>query len=72
PPAGSWRWTRLPERNVDFALAVLTAVAGMTPGAGEAIFAVARVAGWLAHAMEEYERGALLRLRASYTGPPIR
>jgi citrate synthase len=32
---------------------------------------VARVAGWLAHAMEEYERGSLLRLRASYIGPPI-
>ncbi|MFF0769058.1 citrate synthase [Nonomuraea wenchangensis] len=70
--AAEMRRRRLPERNVDFALAVLTAVAGMTPGAGEAIFAVARVAGWLAHAMEEYERGALLRLRASYTGPPIR
>ncbi|GAA1741216.1 citrate synthase [Nonomuraea bangladeshensis] len=70
--AAEMRRRRLPERNVDFALAVLTAVAGMTPGAGEAIFAVARVAGWLAHAMEEYERGSLLRLRASYTGPPIR
>ncbi|MDR8415219.1 hypothetical protein MTP10_41615, partial [Nonomuraea sp. 3-1Str] len=64
------RRRRLPERNVDFALAALTAVAGMVPGAGEAIFAVARTAGWLAHAMEEYERGSLLRLRASYTGPP--
>ncbi|QYC43404.1 Citrate synthase 2 [Nonomuraea coxensis DSM 45129] len=70
--AAEMRRRRLPERNVDFALAVLTAVAGMIPGAGEAIFAVARVAGWLAHAIEEYERGALLRLRASYTGPPIR
>jgi citrate synthase len=65
------RRRRLPERNVDFALAALTAVSGMVSGAGEAIFAVSRVAGWLAHAMEEYERGALLRLRASYTGPPI-
>ncbi|MEV0198507.1 citrate synthase [Nonomuraea sp. NPDC050691] len=64
------RRRRLPERNVDFALAALTTVAGMVPGAGEAIFAVARIAGWLAHAMEEYERGSLLRLRASYTGPP--
>ncbi|TDB96137.1 hypothetical protein E1267_41270, partial [Nonomuraea longispora] len=65
------RRRRLPERNIDFALAVLTAVGGMAAGAGEAIFAVARAAGWLAHAMEEYERGSLLRLRASYTGPPI-
>ncbi|MFC5829307.1 citrate synthase [Nonomuraea insulae] len=65
------RRRRLPDRNVDFALAALTTVSGMVSGAGEAIFAVARVAGWLAHAMEEYERGSLLRLRASYTGPPI-
>ncbi|TMR13607.1 hypothetical protein ETD86_30405 [Nonomuraea turkmeniaca] len=66
------RRRRLPERNIDFALAILAAVSGMVRGAGEAIFAVARAAGWLAHAMEEYERGTLLRLRASYTGPPIR
>ncbi|MER5997144.1 citrate synthase [Nonomuraea angiospora] len=66
------RRRRLPERNVDFALAILTAVSGMVSGAGEAIFAVARAAGWLAHAMEEYDRGALLRLRASYTGPPVK
>ncbi|MBF8194372.1 hypothetical protein ITP53_53700, partial [Nonomuraea sp. K274] len=66
------RRRRLPDRNIDFALATLTAVSGMTRGAGEAIFAVARVAGWLAHAMEEYDRGTLLRLRASYTGPPTR
>ncbi|WP_240780197.1 citrate/2-methylcitrate synthase [Nonomuraea zeae] len=48
------RRRRLPERNIDFALAILTTVSGMVSGAGEAIFAVARVAGWLAHAMEEY------------------
>ncbi|WP_084960457.1 citrate/2-methylcitrate synthase [Thermoactinospora rubra] len=63
---------RLPAMNVDFALATLAAVSGMTPGAGEAIFAVARTAGWLAHAMEEYAKGTLLRPRASYTGPPPR
>ncbi|MGI5272732.1 citrate synthase [Nonomuraea sp. CA-218870] len=65
------RRRRLPEPNIDFALATLAAVAGLTPGAGEAVFAVARTAGWLAHAMEEYARDSLLRLRASYTGPPI-
>ncbi|PZG07417.1 citrate/2-methylcitrate synthase, partial [Nonomuraea aridisoli] len=65
------RRRRLPDSNIDFALAALAAVSGMTPGAGEAVFAVARTAGWLAHAMEEYERGTLLRLRASYTGLPV-
>lgn len=64
------RRRRLPHPNVDLALATLVTVSGMTRGAGEAIFAVARAAGWLAHAMEEYRRGSLLRLRASYTGPP--
>jgi citrate synthase len=59
----------LPEPNIDFALAVLAGVAGMTRGAGEAIFAVARTAGWLAHALEEYERATPIRPRSIYTGP---
>ncbi|MCA2220505.1 citrate synthase [Nonomuraea aurantiaca] len=66
------RRRRLPEQNVDYALATLVGVAGMLPGSGEAIFAVARTAGWLAHAMEEYAKGSLLRLRAAYVGPLIR
>ncbi|MBT5137914.1 MAG: hypothetical protein HOM37_02525 [Acidimicrobiaceae bacterium] len=40
--------------NVDFALGALTYIAGMAPDAGEVIFAIARTAGWLAHALEEY------------------
>ncbi|WP_460341555.1 citrate/2-methylcitrate synthase [Actinoallomurus acanthiterrae] len=60
----------LPGVNVDFALATLGAVTGMGHGAGEAIFAVARTAGWLAHALEEYARGTPLRPRAIYTGRP--
>ncbi|QKW09632.1 helix-turn-helix domain-containing protein [Streptomyces sp. NA04227] len=57
--------------NVDLALAVLTVSCGMAPEAGETIFAIARTAGWIAHAMEEYEEQAL-RMRPSgrYTGPP--
>ena len=62
----------LPEPNIDFALAVLAGVAGMITGAGEAIFAVARTAGWVAHALEEYARRTPLRPRALYTGPPPR
>ncbi|MDX6389339.1 MAG: citrate synthase [Streptosporangiaceae bacterium] len=62
----------LPEPNIDFALAVLAGVAGMIPGAGEAVFAVARTVGWLAHALEEYARRTPLRPRALYTGPPPR
>jgi citrate synthase len=59
----------LPEPNVDFALAALANVAGMILGAGEAIFAVARTAGWIAHAMEEYAKNVPLRPRTVYIGP---
>jgi citrate synthase len=58
------------EPNIDFALGVLADVAGMISGAGEAVFAVARTAGWIAHALEEYARDEPLRPRAVYTGPP--
>ena len=59
----------LPEPNIEFALAVLAQVAGMTRGAGEAIFATGRTAGWLAHALEEYRRNIPIRPRSVYTGP---
>ncbi len=58
----------LPEPNIEFALAVLARVAGMVRGAGEAIFATGRSAGWLAHALEEYERNIPIRPRGVYTG----
>jgi citrate synthase len=61
----------LPQPNIEFALAVLTSVAGMVRGAGEAIFAVSRTAGWVAHALEEYERNIPIRPRGVYTGPPV-
>jgi citrate synthase len=59
----------LPGPNIDFALGVLANVSGMVTGAGEAVFAVARSAGWLGHALEEYARRSPLRPRARYTGP---
>jgi len=59
----------LPEPNIDFALAALADAAGMIRGAGEAVFAVARSAGWLAHALEEYARKRPIRPRGIYTGP---
>jgi citrate synthase len=60
----------LPEPNIDFALATLARVAGMVRGAGEAFFAVARAAGWVAHALEAYAGPGPLRPRAVYTGRP--
>jgi len=65
------RGRSLPEPNIDFALAALAVMAGMIPGAGEAIFAVARAAGWVAHALEEYARGTPIRPRGIYTGPIV-
>jgi citrate synthase len=59
----------VPDPNIEFALAVLAAVAGMVRGAGEAMFATGRTAGWLAHALEEYERNVPIRPRCVYTGP---
>ncbi|MFC8344177.1 citrate synthase [Streptomyces sp. NPDC057280] len=59
--------------NVDLALAVLTASSGMPATAGETIFAVARTAGWIAHALEEYgERPLRMRPSGLYVGakPP--
>jgi len=64
------RQKSLPEPNIDFALATMARVAGMVRGAGEAIFAVARTAGWIAHALEAYAGDAPLRPRAVYTGRP--
>ncbi|HEX3961559.1 MAG TPA: citrate synthase [Trebonia sp.] len=45
--------------NVDFALGALTYAARMPPEAATAIFAIARTAGWIAHAAEEYGEPAL-------------
>jgi len=64
------RHKSLPEPNIDFAIATLVRVAGMVHGAGEAIFAVARTAGWIAHALEAYSGPGPLRPRAVYTGRP--
>jgi citrate synthase len=56
--------------NVDLALAALGHVAGMAPDAGEAVFTIARTAGWLAHAFEEYDEPVLrFRPRAQYREP---
>jgi citrate synthase len=59
----------LPQPNIDFALGVLASVSGMITGAGEAVFTIARTAGWIGHALEEYARRTPLRPRARYTGP---
>ena len=56
--------------NCDLALAAFVTSTRMDPTAGELIFTVARIAGWLAHAIEEYTEAPLrYRPRATYVGP---
>ncbi|MGI9603501.1 MAG: citrate/2-methylcitrate synthase [Acidimicrobiales bacterium] len=56
--------------NIDFALGALTFLADMAPDSGEAVFAIARTAGWIAHGLEEYDEAPLrFRPQAHYTGP---
>jgi citrate synthase len=54
--------------NVDFALGAATVALGLPPGAALGIFLVARSIGWIAHALEQYESGVLIRPRARYLG----
>jgi citrate synthase len=55
--------------NVDFALAAATSALRLPRGAALGLFVVGRTVGWIAHAIEQYETGMLIRPRARYTGP---
>ncbi len=55
-----------PAPNVDTAIVALRANLGLPRGAGAGLFAVGRCAGWIAHALEQYAAGTLLRPRARY------
>jgi len=54
--------------NVDFALVALARTAGLPEDAPLSLFALGRTAGWIAHAIEQYASGALIRPRARYRG----
>lgn len=54
---------------LDFALVALRRALGAPEGAAFAVFALARTAGWLAHALEQQADGGLIRPRAAYVGP---
>jgi citrate synthase len=56
--------------NVDLALAAVLHAHDLPADAGEALFAIARTAGWVAHALEEYaEPGLRFRVEGVYVGP---
>ncbi len=54
--------------TIDFALVLLERLYELPEGSALTVFALGRTAGWIAHAMEQYEDGRLLRPRARYTG----
>lgn len=56
--------------NVDFAIAAIARAYDLPEEAAFAIFATGRAIGWLGHAIEQIETGALIRPRARYIGPP--
>lgn len=57
--------------NVDLALAAMAHAFDMRPDAGETVFAIARIIGWTAHAIEEYAEPPLrFRPIGVYVGPP--
>ena len=55
--------------NVDFALAAVALGLQLPREAALGIFLVGRTVGWIAHAIEQYESGILIRPRARYLGP---
>ncbi|MEM1250395.1 MAG: citrate synthase family protein [Acidobacteriota bacterium] len=56
--------------TLDVGLAALSTTYGLPTGSALALFALGRSAGWLAHAIEQYETDQLIRPRARYVGEP--
>lgn len=54
--------------NIDMALATLATSLNLPAGSALALFAIGRTAGWIAHAIEQYQTGELIRPRARYVG----
>jgi citrate synthase len=59
----------LPAPNVDLGLAALVYALNLVPGSSATLFTVARMAGLVAHALEEYPHRLRFRPRATYVGP---
>ena len=83
--AGDDRWERIAEPieqavteqkklppNVDWPSARLYHYMGLDISIYTPIFALARVAGWSAHVIEQLDHNRLMRPRARYVGPPNR
>ena len=55
--------------NLDYGLVALARTCGLPVQAPLILFALGRTVGWIAHVIEEYASGELIRPRANYTGP---
>jgi citrate synthase len=67
--SGSWRELLHDLPNLDFGLAALARTYRLPERAPLILFALGRTVGWVAHAIEQYSTGELIRPRARYTGP---
>lgn len=56
------------EPTLDYGLVATAAAARLPPGSAVALFAIGRMAGWVAHVREQRALGQLLRPRARYVG----
>ena len=54
--------------NADFATVGIARALGLPQGSALSLIAVSRSAGWVAHAIEQYDGGRLIRPRARYVG----
>jgi citrate synthase len=60
------------DTNVEFYTALLLEALGLPPSTFTCVFAMGRVAGWIAHAREQVAGGRLIRPQSRYVGPAVR
>ena len=60
------------DTNVEFYTALLLEALGLPPSSFTCVFAMGRVAGWIAHAREQLAGGRLIRPQSVYVGPEVR
>ena len=56
--------------SIDVGLVAVARALGLPAGTATALFALARTVGWVAHSIEQYEAGFLVRPRARYRQDP--
>lgn len=58
-----------PEPNLDAGLVAVCSALGLRPRAAAAVFAIGRIPGWVAHALEQRRQPYVLRPRSRYVSP---